>query len=76
MAEASLPALVTAGAAELLRFSPSWGQTAGIAADGLKHELLSGWPDNGVVLLLWRTLLNTAQPLLAYRELWKPPATP
>lgn len=53
---------------ELLRIPRTLGQAAEIAAYELEGELLADRPDDEVVRLLWRTLLNTAQPFQAHPD--------
>ncbi|MFQ6144647.1 hypothetical protein ACLMNJ_16465 [Streptomyces seoulensis] len=59
----------TADAAELLRIPAALGQAAKLAAHGLERELAGEQPDDEAVRLLWRTLLNTAQPFHAHPAL-------
>lgn len=53
---------------ELLRIPRALGQAAEVAAYELEGELLADRPDDEVVRLLWRTLLNTAQPFHAHPD--------
>ncbi|WP_055523195.1 hypothetical protein [Streptomyces graminilatus] len=53
---------------ELLRIPRALGLAAEIAAYELEGELLADRPDADAVRLLWRTLLNTAQPFHAHPD--------
>ncbi|MGW1696382.1 hypothetical protein [Streptomyces sp. NPDC002399] len=53
---------------ELLRIPRALGQAAEVAAHELERELLGDQPDGEAVRLLWRTLLNPAQPFGTHPE--------